>query len=490
MATSNAVIGPLAPDADLLNNPAAGSTLPGPIIAPGTSGLIANRLENGSTTYGAGTRDVAIDPALGTVAGQLHSLLKSGSPYLDAARSGALETANARGLINSSMAAGAGEAAAIDKALPIAQQDSATQNQVNEFNAGATNTANLNAAQTASSSELAGQAADLQANKIIPAQTAASKELQSQAGTIQSGLSAQAASQTSTLQTEASAQRIAQLSAQGEIDKGLQVLKGSQATDLANIDVANKMLMQTNASAASLFNVANQQIQAILGDPNTSLEQKQAAVTSITNTLHASLSVLGGISNLDLGKLVDWGTPESGPTAAATPVGNTSTAPPPANTTPPPANTTPPPANTTPPPANTTPPPGYRAALPGEPTMVGGWVPISTPVTADRIRQTVMSAGADPAKVNAMLTSGQFTQQQLYDAFPEYSPQSIDVLLHPTPPATAITQEGAGSNEPAYFQQNPDVAAAYAADSQGMTPEQYTLSHYNAYGVHEGRAAP
>jgi hypothetical protein len=58
-----------------------------------------------------------------TVAKQLDNLLAKNSPYLQRAKSGALQTANARGLLNSSIAASSGEAAAIDAALPIAQQD-------------------------------------------------------------------------------------------------------------------------------------------------------------------------------------------------------------------------------------------------------------------------------------------------------------------------------------------------------------------------------
>jgi hypothetical protein len=61
-----------------------------------------------------------------TVAEQLDRLLKSDSPYLEQARIGAIEQANARGLLNSSLAAGAGEAAAIRAALPIVTQDAST----------------------------------------------------------------------------------------------------------------------------------------------------------------------------------------------------------------------------------------------------------------------------------------------------------------------------------------------------------------------------
>jgi hypothetical protein len=57
------------------------------------------------------------------VSGQLSKLLSSDSPYMARARARAMEMANSRGLMNSSIAATAGEAAAIDAAMPIAQAD-------------------------------------------------------------------------------------------------------------------------------------------------------------------------------------------------------------------------------------------------------------------------------------------------------------------------------------------------------------------------------
>jgi len=42
----------------------------------------------------------------------------------------------------------------------------------------------------------------------------------------------------------------------------------------------------------------------------------------------------------------------------------------------------------------------------------------------------------------------------------------------------------------AYFAANPDVAAAFAQNSYGMTPDEFAQSHYNNYGQYEQRAAP
>jgi hypothetical protein len=61
-----------------------------------------------------------------TVAGQLNKLLDKDSLYIQSARNNGMAQANSRGLLNSSLAAGTSEKAAIDAALPIATSDAAT----------------------------------------------------------------------------------------------------------------------------------------------------------------------------------------------------------------------------------------------------------------------------------------------------------------------------------------------------------------------------
>ena len=58
-----------------------------------------------------------------TAAGQVESMLAKDSPLMQRARTLAMQNMNQRGLVNSSMAQGAGVAAMIDRATPIAQQD-------------------------------------------------------------------------------------------------------------------------------------------------------------------------------------------------------------------------------------------------------------------------------------------------------------------------------------------------------------------------------
>ena len=74
-----------------------------------------------------------------TVESRMDSLLSKNSDYMQRATSRADQLANRRGMLNSSMAIGSAHGAAIDAALPIAQQDAATQLQMDLTNLGYSN---------------------------------------------------------------------------------------------------------------------------------------------------------------------------------------------------------------------------------------------------------------------------------------------------------------------------------------------------------------
>ena len=69
-----------------------------------------------------------IDTNVTTVEDRMTGLLSKSSPYMKVARTGAKKQAASRGLLNSTIAAGAGEDAAIKNALPIASQDAGAYN--------------------------------------------------------------------------------------------------------------------------------------------------------------------------------------------------------------------------------------------------------------------------------------------------------------------------------------------------------------------------
>lgn len=117
---------------------------------PSPGGLIASSLpaSNQVMNYTPETRQV--NQATDTVQGQVNSILSKDGPLMQRARTLATQNMAQRGLVNSSMAQGAGVAAMTDRALPMAQQDANTysavaadnmtaKNASNQFNAGSFN---------------------------------------------------------------------------------------------------------------------------------------------------------------------------------------------------------------------------------------------------------------------------------------------------------------------------------------------------------------
>ncbi len=104
----------------------------------------------------------------------LNSIIGAGSPVLDQARTGASQASNARGLLNSSINAQAGESAVIGAAEPMAAQDAsqANQSQINaadlssQQQIAAENIASNNSQQTAAAVSAFGNAYDTGLNAI------------------------------------------------------------------------------------------------------------------------------------------------------------------------------------------------------------------------------------------------------------------------------------------------------------------------------------
>ncbi len=98
---------------------------------PPTTGINLSQLQ-GMTRW-----DVAPNE---TVRSQLQQIIADDSPLMQQARARAQQTANSRGLLNSSMAMTAADSAMYDAAMPIAQQDASTYARSGEFNANTANT--------------------------------------------------------------------------------------------------------------------------------------------------------------------------------------------------------------------------------------------------------------------------------------------------------------------------------------------------------------
>lgn len=268
------------PAQSLLNDQTTGNQLQGVppstslnATTPATTGLVSGSM---ASTPTPGTPNPAISsysPSLGTVSdketvsGQVNDLLNADNPIMQTARSQAAQAANSRGLLNSSMAVQSGEQAAINSALPIATQDASTYH-----------------------------------DTAVRNQTA-----ENEAGQFNTGAQNQSAL----------------LSQSGAQETALQNLRGTQATNLANIEANYKTLMQTSASASSLYSDIVKTIGALLDDPNTTADQKQQGVDKQLQLLQNGLSAIGATGNVDLAGLLDFSSVNSpivpAPAATGTP---------------------------------------------------------------------------------------------------------------------------------------------------------------------------
>jgi hypothetical protein len=239
-------------------NNAPPSSSPAAALTP----LSINKTDPTTSMTGYSPTTRSIDPNTQTVNGQVNGILSQNNPLIQTARTQAAQTANARGLTNSSMAVQSGEQAAINTALPIAQSDAAIQNDVATHNMDTTNAAT----QFSAGAQNTGAQQVLQGNQATGLQTLV-----------------------------------------GQQQQALQSLRGDQAQAVAKIQGQYGTLMQTSRDASQQFSTFASTIGAIMADPNMTPETKQSQVDKQVSVLQTSMAVIGGISALDLNSLLTFG---------------------------------------------------------------------------------------------------------------------------------------------------------------------------------------
>ncbi|PPC86674.1 MAG: hypothetical protein CTY37_05310, partial [Methylotenera sp.] len=194
-----------------------------------------------STT--AATRTLNPDELLST---QLNKVIGQDSALLQQARGNASKAANSRGLLNSSLAVQAGEAAVLDRALPIAQYDAGAN----------TNVLSTNQANTQQSNIFnAGQEQDI--NKFNTSTATQNSQFNA---------------------NEANKNSIVNASEQNKILA--QFLDQGNKLQLADIEASYRVLMQTEASASTLYQQSVRNISDILVNPDLTPEAKTQAVNN------------------------------------------------------------------------------------------------------------------------------------------------------------------------------------------------------------------
>lgn len=262
MATTTNMVKPTAQQAQAGSYDAAQGEAQG-YIAQASDASTYEAATGTSSNYTADQREVGSDA---TVRGQLEGLLSEGSKYLDIARQGAAEQANKRGFLNSTMAAGAGERAAIQSALPIASQDASTYHNQSLTNQNANNQALQYNAGNDQQMTLANMQSENQAGQFNAGQTQQNSQFNAQQGNAASEFTA----------GQQNAMEQANMNSQNQAGQ-FNAAAGQQASEF-NASQANTMAQQQYAQAQQILQEQWSQTSAqaheeTMASLNASLEQ-------------------------------------------------------------------------------------------------------------------------------------------------------------------------------------------------------------------------
>lgn len=231
------------------STPTASSAVPGTVS--NTDGTTFNSVAP-ATMAPAGYMPTqrTVDPTKETVQGQFNSITQSDSPVMQMARTGAKQQMNAKGLLNSSMAVGAADAAAYQAALPMAQADAniygtvSQQNQAFQNEALKTNTASMN---DASKTNMTAWSDAAKAN-----------------------------------------------------------MDSATKTQLATIEADYKTTMQNSATASEMYKQTVKNISDIFTNKDMTADAKNKAVQNQLYMMKSGFNIAGAIGNMDLGSLLNF----------------------------------------------------------------------------------------------------------------------------------------------------------------------------------------
>lgn len=301
------------------------------------------------------TKDWTVDPNQLT-SSRVADITKADSPLMQMAATDARQQMGKRGLINSSMAIGAGQNAVISSALPMAQQEAQVAAQAANFNANATNEQRrfgATAAQQAATTnqDATNRAAEFGAANVqqtnISNQNATNRAAEygataeQQAATtnqeaVNRGLE-HGANATNTLQAQSNTirQQAAQLSADAgnkllmqDLDNQFKVaisntdvsmkmqmqeMADKTKTDLAGIQATYQQMISSNEQAGAMYSKVLQNITDIVNNPDiTNVApdfQKNTAITNQKNMLKTGMEVVSAVSGLALEDILDFDAP-------------------------------------------------------------------------------------------------------------------------------------------------------------------------------------
>ena len=225
-------------------DPATGATLPNDPTKNVDSQLSVS--QNGTTTTAqAAPTSWNVDPSTQTTSGQLKSVLDPNSDLMQQAQTQAKQAAASSGLLNSSMAATAGQDAMLRAAVPIANANAATYADAAKTNAGTANQFAMQTNQQANTlQKTAVDQANTQAN-LAQQQANSLQTLSTQYGFDLGKMDAQTRQTLTTMTAEQQNTMAKMAAAQGY---NLQSMSAQQVNDLQKMSVQQQQNLQTLAT--------------------------------------------------------------------------------------------------------------------------------------------------------------------------------------------------------------------------------------------------
>ncbi len=221
--------------------------------------------------------DGTFEPEDASVSKQLDTVLDSNSPLLTRARTGAAQESNRRGLLNSSIGVQAGEAAALDVALPIASQQ-----------AGQIHQSNLAGGQIASTEGLAGR-------QIESTEGLAARELGSRSDLLTQELGSREALTRETLQSQERTSGAEIASREAISESGIAAQERIAASNIASFerDRATAALAQFDNNYAEAF-------RTISSNENLPAETREQYLTHLAAIRDTNFNLVEQLYNIDL----------------------------------------------------------------------------------------------------------------------------------------------------------------------------------------------
>lgn len=276
----------LASPTGLINSTAPTPTNPTPTtVTPQSTAAPTPATASTYTGAQANAANWAIDDDQ-TVQGQVKKIIADNSPLMQMAETRSTQEMGKRGLINSSMAVGAGQEAVYKAALPIATADAAVNARSNEFNAGATQQVNL--ANQSSTNQADAQTSQLTTNVSLN-NSAAANDMTKFRESLDTDIAKFNASESNALKKLG--------------------MDGQTKTELANIEASYKTLMQANASAADLYKQMVLNTSTIMTNKDMDAATKSTAIKNQIALLNNGMGIIGQISNLNLTDLLTFDVP-------------------------------------------------------------------------------------------------------------------------------------------------------------------------------------